>query len=262
MKNFKHIYKEAENKVQGIAAAPGIVIGKVYLFTKEKLEVSDGVITDVEEAKANLNEAIKQSKKELNKVFSIAREKMDDTRAAIFEAQMMILDDPILLGSVEKRIETEKKLPEFVIFDEISKYQDIMKHSIESYIKERANDIEDIKNRIIRNLQKKRWQSKIAHDSIVVSDMLTPADTLLLSRSNVKGFVTDHGGLTSHAAIISRSLNIPAVVGTHNITKQVIEGDTIIVDGFHGYVILNPTDEQIKFFTEKFEHLIELAKRS
>jgi len=232
----------------------------VYLFTKEKLEVSDGVITDVEEAKQNLEEAIKQSKKELTKVFLIAREKMGETRAAIFEAQMMILDDPVLLEAIEKRIEQEKKLPEFIVYDEISKYQEIMKHSTESYIKERAHDIEDIKNRIIRNLQKKRWQSKIIRDSIVVSDMLTPADTLLLSRSNVKGFVTDHGGLTSHAAIISRSLNIPAVVGTHNITKQVIEGDTIIVDGFHGYVLINPSDDQIKFFTEKFEHLVQLQK--
>ncbi|RPI66255.1 MAG: phosphoenolpyruvate--protein phosphotransferase, partial [Ignavibacteriales bacterium] len=260
MKNFKQIYKEAENKVQGIAAAPGIVIGKVYLFTKDKLEVNDGEITNLEEAKQNLNEAIKQSKKELTKVFAIAREKMGEERAAIFEAQMMILDDPVLLETIEKRIEKERKLPEFIVFDEITKYQDIMKHSSESYIKERAHDIEDIKNRIIRNLQKKRWQSKITNDSIVVSNMLTPADTLLLSRSNVKGFVTDHGGLTSHAAIISRSLNIPAVVGTHNITKHVKEDDTIIIDGFHGYVLINPSEEQLKFFTEKYEHHKQLQK--
>ena len=260
MKTFKHIYKDAKNKIHGIAAAPGIVIGKVYLFTKEKLEISDGEVTNIEEAKRNLEEALKQSKKELTKVFSIAREKMDETRAAIFEAQMMILDDPILLKAFEERIEREKKQPEYVVFDEITKYQDIMRHSKEPYIKERAHDIDDIKNRIIRNLQKKRWQSKIAADAIVVSDMLTPADTLLLSRSNVKGFVTDHGGLTSHAAIISRSLNIPAVVGTHDITKHVKEDDTIIVDGFHGYVLINPTKEQTEFFTKKFQHLVELQK--
>ena len=260
MKTFKQIYKDADNKIHGIAAAPGIVIGKAYLFTKEKLEINNGVVTDVEEAKRNLEEALKQSKKELTKVFSIAREKMDTTRAAIFEAQLMILDDPVLLKSIEERIEKEKKQPEYVVFDEITKYQDIMKHSREAYINERAHDIDDIKNRIIRNLQKKRWQSKITTDAIVVSDMLTPADTLLLSRSNVKGFVTDHGGLTSHAAIISRSLNIPAVVGTHDITKHVKEDDTIIVDGFHGYVLINPTKEQSEFFTQKFEHLVELQK--
>lgn len=260
MKTFKQIYKDADNKVHGIAAAPGIVIGKVYLFTKEKLEVSNGKVTDVEEAKRNLEEALKQSKKELTKVFSIAREKMDATRAAIFEAQLMILDDPVLLKALEDRIENEKSQPEYVVFDEITKYQDIMKHSREAYINERAHDIDDIKNRIIRNLQKKRWQSKIAKDTIVVSDMLTPADTLLLSRSDVKGFVTDHGGLTSHAAIISRSLNIPAVVGTHDITKHVKEDDTIVVDGFHGYVLINPTKEQKDFFTQKFEHLVKLQR--
>jgi len=260
MKTFKQVYNDADNKVHGIAAAPGIVIGKVYLFTKEKLEINDSEVTNVEEAKSDLEEALKQSKKELTKVFSIAREKMDATRSAIFEAQLMILDDPILLKSIEDRIEKEKRQPEYVVFDEITKYQDIMKHSREAYINERAHDIDDIKNRIIRNLQKKRWQSRITKDTIVVSDMLTPADTLLLSRSNVKGFVTDHGGLTSHAAIISRSLNIPAVVGTHDITKHIKENDTIIVDGFHGYVLINPTKEQKEFFTSKFEHLVELQK--
>ena len=125
---------------------------------------------------------------------------------------------------------------------------------------ERANDIGDIKNRIIRNLQKKRWQSRITNDIIVVSSFLTPADTILFSRSNVKGFITDHGGLTSHAAIVSRSLNIPAVVGTHNATKKIKENDTIIVDGFHGYILVSPNEEQIQFFRNKVEHLVELQK--
>ncbi len=260
MKNFKEIFRGAENKITGIAAAPGIVIDNVYLFTKEKLEISDGLITDVEEAKRNLREALSNSKKELTKIFSLAKEKMDPARAGIFEAQLMILDDPILIGNIEKRIETEKKLPEFIVNDEISKYQQMMIDSHEPYLKERAHDIEDIKHRIIRNLQKKRWVSKIPNNAIVVSDSLTPADTILLSRSNVQGFVTDHGGLTSHAAIISRSLNIPAVVGTHNATSKIHDGDLIIVDGFHGYVLYKPTEEQIKFFREKHEKLLRIQK--
>jgi phosphotransferase system enzyme I (PtsI) len=260
LKNFKEIYTKSKNKITGIAAAPGIVIGKAYLFTKEKLEVNNNSITNIAEAKNNLNEALKQSKKELTKILSIAKEKMGETRAAIFEAQMMILDDPVLINNLERRIENEKKQPEYVVFDEITKYQDMMRHSDESYMKERAHDIEDIKNRIIRNLQKKRWQSKIKADSIVVSDTLTPADTILLTRSNVKGFVTDHGGLTSHAAIISRSLSIPAVVGTHNSTIQIKDDDVIIVDGFHGYVLIDPSEEQIRFFSSKHDRLIELQK--
>ncbi len=260
MKTFKQIFKEAENKIPGIAAAPGIVIAKTYLFSKEPIEISEGEIFEVEVAKANFDEALRKSKKELTKILNIAREKMSGTRAAIFEAQMMILDDPVLISAIKSRIEKEKKLPEYIVNDEISKYQRLMILSNEPYMKERAHDIEDIKNRIIRNLQKKRWQSKIPNDAIVVSDTLTPADTILLSRCNVKGFVTDHGGLTSHAAIISRSLNIPAVVGTHNASKLIKDGETVIVDGFHGYVFTNPTEEQIKFYSLKQEKLIELQR--
>ena len=260
MKSFKDIYKNSENKIAGIAAAPGIVIGQVYLFAKEKLEISKAPITDVAEAIENFQEALRQSKKELNKIFGIAREKMDEVRAAIFEAQVMILDDPILIQNIESRIAKEMIQPEFIVADEISKYQELMIISHESYMKERAHDIEDIKHRIIRNLQKKRWQSKIETNLIVVSEALTPADTLLFSRRETLAFVTDHGGLTSHAAIISRSLNIPAVVGTHNATQLIKEGDTIIVDGFHGYIITNPTDEQLHFFTEKQKKLQEIQK--
>jgi len=260
MKSFKDIYKNSTNKIAGIAAAPGIVIGRAYLFSKEKLEISKAAITDVDEAIQNFNDALKQSKKELNKIFGIAHEKMDATRAAIFEAQLMILDDPVLINNIEKRILNEKIQPEFIVADEISKYQELMVISNESYMKERALDIEDIKNRIIRNLQKKRWQSKIKKNLIVVSEYLTPADTLLFSRQETTGFITDHGGLTSHAAIISRSLNIPAVVGTHNATQIIKDDDLIIVDGFHGYIIFNPTDDQIDFFTFKQKKLLEIQK--
>ncbi|MBT8378851.1 MAG: phosphoenolpyruvate--protein phosphotransferase [Ignavibacteria bacterium] len=260
MKSFQEIYRKSENKITGIAAAPGIIIGEAYLFTKEKLEISKADINDINKAIEDLHEALEKSKKELNKIFTIAREKMDDVRAAIFEAQLMILDDPILIGTIISRLKEEKKQPEYIVDDEISKYQSRMILSHESYMKERALDIEDIKQRIIRNLQKKRWGSKIDHNVIVVSESLTPADTVLLSRNKVLAFVTDHGGITSHAAIISRSLNIPAVVGTHNATEQIKDGDKIIVDGFYGYTITNPTQAQIDFFTEKHNRLVELQK--
>lgn len=260
MKSFKEIITKSKNKIPGIAAAPGIVIGKTYLFTKEKIEISKAPITDVEEAIKNFNEAIAQSKKELQKIFQIAKEKMDETRAAIFEAHLMILDDPVLLNTIIERIKNEKVQPEYIVADEISKYQELMIISNESYMKERAQDIEDIKNRIIRNLQKKRLHSKIENEVIVVSESLTPADTLLFSKHSALGFVTDHGGLTSHAAIISRSLNIPAVAGTHNATQIIKDGSIIIVDGFHGYVFYEPTEEQIRFYSEKQKRLFELQK--
>jgi len=260
MKKLIQVYREADNKIQGIAAAPGIVIGKVYLFAKDKLEIANTRIKNVDDAINNLEEAVERSKKELNKIFDIAKERMGETRSSIFEAQLMILNDKVLLERMKKRIADEKRQPEFIVNDEFSKYQDLMTNSHAEYMKERAQDIEDIKHRIVRNLQKKRWESKIPHDVIVVSENLTPADTILFTRRNVKGVVMDHGGLTSHAAIISRSLNLPAVVGTHIATKNIKDGDTIIVDGFYGFVLVNPTEGQKEFFEEKHKHLLKLQK--
>jgi len=260
VKTFKQIYDHAENKITGIAAAPGIVIGPVYLYTREKLEVINEEISNCREAVKNFRDALLKAKKELSKVFELAKEKMGGERAAIFEAQLMILDDPILIETIENRIYSEKRLPEYIVDDEISKYQKMMMSAHESYMKERAHDIGDIKNRIVRNLQKKRWQSKIKKEAIVISESLSPADTVLFSRNDVKGFVTDHGGLTSHAAIISRSLNIPAVVGTHNASHLIHDGDMVIIDGFHGYILYNPDEKQISFFESKLEKLKALQR--
>lgn len=249
------------NLLSGIAAAPGIAIAQAYLYSREKIEVSDGCVLNVEEAIQNLEEALERSKYELGKILHIATEKMGTQRAAIFEAQIMILDDPVLKDQIIRRIRSEKRLPEYIVNDEISRYQKMMETSSELYMKERSHDIEDIKNRIIRNLQKKRLRSKLAQgEVIVITSSLTPADTILFSKSNVKGYITDFGGLTSHAAIVSRSLKIPAVVGTHDSTSRIKNGDLVIMDGFHGIVILNPNESQLEYYKNKIEKLNQFDK--
>ena len=251
--------KHESNKIlDGIPAAPGIAIANAFLFKKEIEAVNEEHITDVPEAIDNLKEAIDKSKKELSKVFSLAVDKLGEKRAAIFEAQIMVLDDPILLDNITKRIEIEKRTPEYIVYDEISKYQAIMAASKEAYMKERSQDIEDIKNRIIRNLRKKKWRSKITSEVIVVADSLTPADTVLFSKMNVKGYVTNFGGLTSHAAIVARSLDIPAVVGLHDATEKINHKDLIIIDGFHGEVIINPSDKKLKIYKKKIIKLHQI----
>jgi phosphoenolpyruvate-protein phosphotransferase (PTS system enzyme I) len=255
MKGLKEIVKKANNTVAGVAAAPGIVIGKAHLFHKEVLAINDQNIIDVEEAVENFREALGKAKKELTKIFDLAHEKMGTERSGIFSAQLMILDDPVLQESIEKRIRAEKKHPDFIVQNEITKYQDLMIVANEDYLKERALDIEDIKNRIIRNLQKKRLQSKITPGVIVVSEGLTPADTLLFSKWDAKAYVTDRGGLTSHAAILARSLDIPAIVGTHDGSHHINQDDLLIVDGFHGYVFVNPTEEQLAFYNDKIKKM-------
>lgn len=258
MRGLKKIIEHSDNIIFGLAAAPGLEIGQAFIYSKESINIKDSLIQDVEEAVHNFNDALKQSKKELLKIFNFAKDKMGETRAAIFEAQLMILDDPVLISNIISRIEKEKRLPEFIVNHEISKYQQLMIMSSESYLKERAMDIEDIKNRIIRNLQKKTWASKIVKDAIVVSENLTPADAILFTKSNARAYITDRGGLTSHAAIIARSLDLPAVVGTHNGTQKIKADDVLIVDGFHGIVIVNPTDEQLEYFRNKIERLHQI----
>ncbi len=247
--------KSSSNILSGIAAAPGFAYSECYVYKKENLEITKQQITDYEESKQALLDALQKSKKELLKIFSLAVDKLGENRAAIFEAQIMILDDPILVGNVLQRMKDEMLNPEYIVYDEITKYQEIMNLSNELYMKERSLDLEDIKNRIIKNLQNKRWLSKIVGDVIIVTDTLTPADTVLFAKAKVKAFVTDFGGLTSHAAILARSLNIPAVVGLHDATKKIIHGESINVDGFNGLVLLNPNPKQITFYTKKIEQL-------
>ena len=249
------MFSESKNRLKGIAAAPGIAITTAHVYTREQEKIHDTDIEDIQEAKDSLAEAIEKSKKELKKVFGLAIDKLGEKRAGIFEAQIMILDDPVLLNNLNNRIESEKKLPEFIVDSEISKYQELMAASDETYMKERSQDIEDIKYRIIKNLKKKKWKSNIKSNVIVVLETLTPADTVLFSRADVKGYITEFGGLTSHAAIISRSLNIPAVVGVHDATKMISEGDQIIIDGFHGEIFVNPTEDQLQYYRDKIENL-------
>lgn len=247
--------RQINTVLKGIAAAPGIVIAKAYIYAKEKEEISSEIITDIDEALSNLEVALDLSKKELRKIFSLAVDKLGEKRGAIFEAQMMILDDPILVSTLKKRIQTEMKMPEFIVDSEISKYTHLMSLADEAYMKERSHDIEDIKHRIIRNLKKKKWRSRIASDVIVVTTNLSPSDTVLFSRVNVKGYATDFGGLTSHAAILARSLNIPAVVGLHDAMNKITDNDEIVIDGYKGIVIINPDEKHLKEYHKKIEKL-------
>ncbi len=258
MKGLKELVENADNLISGLAAAPGLVIAHAHIYTREVLHVSDSSIEDVQEAVQSFDEALARAKKELNKIYSIARESIDDKRSAIFEAQMMILDDEVFLAKIRSRITNEKKVPEFIVYDEFNKYKDIFIRSSDIHLKERAEDIEDIKSRLIRNLQNKRLQSKIGKDAVIIADILTPSDTLLFAKAGVKAFVTDRGGLASHTAIIARSLNIPAIVGTHYSLDLIKQDDLLIVDGFHGLIFINPTDKQLDYFNKKIEHLKEI----
>ncbi|MFA6467693.1 MAG: phosphoenolpyruvate--protein phosphotransferase [Bacteroidota bacterium] len=243
--------------LHGIPASPGIIIGNAYVFAKQAPRVEDKSIAaaDVQQELDRLQHAVGRSEKELQKVLQLTEQKVGSQKAKIFEAQIMILSDVVLFGSIRKRIQQELKSAEYAVHREISKYQQVMMNSSDEYMRERAHDVEDVKNRIIRNIQQEKLISRFDTSSIVVSEILTPADTILFSRNEVLAYATDMGGITSHAALLSRSLNIPSVVGLKEITKLVQTGDLIVVDGYTGNVVINPSEEMIARCNErKQEH--------
>lgn len=248
-------HKSEERVLKGIPASPGIAIGPALLFQKQKPVVSEKVIApgDVEGEISRLGSAVERSKKELSKIYEFAKQKLGDHQAKIFEAQLMILEDAILFDSINTRTRTEQKNVEYIVHDEIEKYHSVMVTSTDEYTRERALDVEDLRNRIIRNLQEEKLISRLDGSPIIVAENLAAADALILSRNAVLGYLTEIGGVTSHTALLARALKIPAVVGLRNVSSMVQNGDQIIIDGYGGAVILAPGEDTIRRFEEKRE---------
>lgn len=245
-------FKNPETQIfQGIPAAPGYAIGPVFIYHKEDIEIYPAVSLQTEYELEALNFAIERSKKELQKIVDFSRNKINERMTGIFEAHLMILDDILLIDAIKKNIIEERHSAEYSIETEFKKYIDQMRKTNDPMMLDRANDIEDIKLRLIRNLQKKRWESKLKQSVIIVAKNLTPADTVLFTRNDVLAYVSEMGGLTSHTAILARALNIPAIVGIRNITNQLENEEQVIVDGFNGLLIRKPSERLLEYYNEK-----------
>lgn len=252
-----------EQIFKGIPASKGISIAKPFLYSVESPSfdsVASGSVSPEKEI-SDYSNAISQSVKELNKIFNLAKEKLDNKNLQIFDAQLSFLYDEYLHNKVKERIKQEKKAAYQVFNEEIKILENALLSSNDEYIRERINDIEDIKNRILRNLIKGRLISKIEENRIVIARNLTPADTILFSSRKLQGIATDLGGINSHVAIISRSLNIPAVVAMNQISINITEEDFIIIDGYKGLVIKNPTEETIELYKEQIKKITEFENK-
>lgn len=234
--------------LKGIPASPGIAIGPVFLFQKDSPTIEERTIAreDIDREIARLEQAVSRSRKELSKILDYAEKKLGEHQAKIFEAQVLILDDAYLFDAIKQRIRTELKNVEFIVHGEIEKYRQMMLVAHDEYTRERAHDVEDVRNRILRNLAEQKLISRLEGSSVIVSHNLTAADTMILSRNDVLAYATDAGGITSHTALLARSLKIPAVLGLREISTTAKNGETIIVDGYSGVVILQPTANTIQ----------------
>jgi phosphotransferase system enzyme I (PtsI) len=248
---------EEERVLTGLPASSGIVIGPAYVYVREETYVVERTLDEdeVEREIELLQEAMDRAEGELGKIASFAREKLGDDLAGIFESQIFILRDVELIKALESRIRKERRNADFLIDAEIKRYAAMLSLTADETLGRRVEDISDVGQRLLRNVQKKRLHHSIEGEHIVIAPSLTPVDTLLFSRSDVLGYVTDLGGLTSHTAILARSLKIPAVVATGNAVESIHPEDLVILDGQRGRVIVHPTEETLAIYREKLERI-------
>ena len=251
---------------KGIAASKGYAIGKVFLQENEEIVINDTKIADITAEKEKMQKALDASKEQLEAIKVKAEKEMGAEKAAVFEAHITLLDDPEFTGAMMTEIENNSVNGLKAIESVTNTFVAIFESMDNEYMKERAADIKDVSKRILSNFAGKGGDSfAITEDNtVVVAHDLTPSDTAGLDRSKVVGFITNIGGRTSHAAIMARTLEIPAVLGLGDITTSVKTGDTVIVDGITGDVIVNPSEDilnEYKVKKEKFQAEQEELKK-
>ncbi|THD15624.1 phosphoenolpyruvate--protein phosphotransferase [Anoxybacillus ayderensis] len=240
-------------RLQGIAASNGIAIAKAYRLEHPDLTVEKQTIENPAEQVSRLQQALAKAKEELKVIQAHALKELGEDKAAIFSAHLLVLSDPELVQAVEQKIEQERVNAEFALHDVASMFIAMFEAMDNEYMKERAADIRDVTKRVLAHLLGVTISnpSMITEEVVIIAEDLTPSDTAQLNRKYVKGFTTDIGGRTSHSAIMARSMEIPAVVGTKEATATIQNGDIVIIDGLDGEVIVNPTEEIIAQYEQK-----------
>lgn len=242
--------------IKGIAASDGVAIAKAYLLVEPDLTFDKNEkVTDVEGEVAKFNSAIEASKVELTKIRNNAEVQLGADKAAIFDAHLLVLDDPELIQPIQDKLKNENANAATALTDVTTQFVTIFESMDNEYMKERAADIRDVSKRVLSHILGVELPnpSMIDESVVIVGNDLTPSDTAQLNKEFVQGFATNIGGRTSHSAIMSRSLEIPAIVGTKSITQEVKQGDMIIVDGLNGDVIVNPTEDELIAYQDKRE---------
>nr|WP_144922848.1 phosphoenolpyruvate--protein phosphotransferase [Paenibacillus bovis] len=251
------------NVIKGIAASNGIAIAKAYRLVEPDLSFEKKTIEDLSLEITRLKDALNTSKTELEAIRDKASSELGADKAAIFEAHLLVLSDPELISQIEDKINSERVNAEQALKEVADMFIMMFEQMDNDYMKERAADIRDVTKRVLSHLLGVELvnPSMISSEVIIVAEDLTPSDTAQLNRQFVKGFTTNVGGRTSHSAIMARSMEIPAVVGTKSATEDIKNGDLIIIDGLIGEVYINPTTEvvaqyekeQIRFEEQKAE---------
>lgn len=234
-------------ELHGIPASPGIAIGNVFLYLNEKPSIPEHSIPEdaVDREYNRFLEAVEKAEDEIKNLKSSSKKAQLEVESRFLDAHLFILKDQVFLKEVRERLENELKNIEWILYDESEKYIQRLQSLGDPYLKERSFDIHDVSLRVLDHLlfRQRVSLSDIDKEIILLSHTLLPSDALAMNKRMIKGIATDVGGKTSHTAILARSFEIPAVLGLKNVSKQVMPGDEIIIDGNSGVVIISPDDE-------------------
>lgn len=247
-------------KYDGIKASTGVAIGTLYLFNREEVSIDETKITDEmkEDEKARIKTAIDDYVAELSNT-----EGASDAQINIANAHKELLQDPYFSDTIDSKIDNDSKNSELALHETINEMVEIMSQIDDEYLKERASDYKDIGYQLMYKLKgiKPKDLSLIEPNTIVISKELTPSDTSNMNKENVIGFATDLGGKTSHTSIIAQTLDIPALVGMADISTKIKGGETAIIDGNKGFVIVDPDEEMIAKYKEEIKEQKEKKER-
>ena len=246
---------DKEIKLKGVPVSPGIGIAKAHVISNDLLQVEHRSIkeSDLSEEIKSLENALLKTKKEIVKIQNSMAKEMGSKYANIFDVQLMLLEDRVLLEEIIERLRKELCGVEYVFFDVLKKYKKALAKLDDPYLKERAQDISDFGKRVLKNLIGKDMLAakEFKEKTILIAHDLSPSDTAVLNREFVLGLVTESGGPTTHAAIMAKSFEIPAIVGAENATSKIEAGDIVIVDGSSGELIVNPSQATLRLYQEK-----------
>ena len=243
-----------------VSIVPGLAMGPVYQFRKFSFNIDDFdyVIESVDGELERFRIACSKTISFLNRTKTLSNVIYDEQFLDIFESQIALLEDNIFLGEIENLIREKKCSAALAVFTVFREKMDYFMGLENEYFRERALDIQDLKHKLLHAIFGLGTEYQISIPSVVFADYLSPSDTVHFNRNLILGFATDTGGITSHAAIIARSLQLPYVINNKNLSKVVQSDDFIIIDAYAGKMVINPTENRIKFYKEQKKKYSEI----
>ena len=245
----------AEQSYFGIGVSPGVAIGSAHLFRQETTAVPQRSIgaEQVEAEYARFLEALGASREQVMSIRERVAREIGEEQAKIFDFQIHIINDTHLAGEVKEHLATRLQNVEIVFTESIERYIQLLSDIDDELFRERRTDIRDVRDRILTNLAERRPRGidELPFASVIVAHDIAPSDAAMMERGKVLAFATDLGGRTSHTAIMAASLGIPAVVGLHDLSLKVRSGDSLIIDGNRGIVVVNPAEETVQRYNRE-----------